>query len=151
LIVKLSREVEAMMKRMVLVGAIAAALAASTAFAQSSRAAANLGTVHIAKKVMADGKPLAPGTYQVRATDDAPKPGTGQDPNGEKYVEFLRGGKVVAREVATIVPASDISKIAKKNPPKAGTSRTELLKGGDYYRVWINKSGTNYIINLPTS
>jgi len=139
------------MKRMVLVGAIAAALAASTAFAQSSRAAANLGTVHIAKKVMADGKPLAPGTYQVRATDDAPKPGTGQDPNGEKYVEFLRGGKVVAREVATIVPASDISKIAKKNPPKAGTSRTELLRGGDYYRVWINKSGTNYIINLPTS
>jgi len=139
------------MKRMVLVGAIAAALAASTAFAQSSRAAANLGTVHIAKKVMADSKPLAPGTYQVRATDDAPKPGTGQDPNGEKYVEFLRGGKVVAREVATIVPASDISKIAKKNPPKAGTSRTELLRGGDYYRVWINKSGTNYIINLPTS
>jgi len=139
------------MKRMVLVGAIAAALAASTAFAQSSRAAANLGTVHIAKKVMADGKPLAPGIYQVRATDDAPKPGTGQDPNGEKYVEFLRGGKVVAREVATIVPASDISKIAKKNPPKAGTSRTELLKGGDYYRVWINKSGTNYLINLPTS
>ena len=139
------------MKRMVLVGAIATALAASTAFAQSSRAAANLGTVHIAKKVMADGKPLAPGTYQVRATDDAPKPGTGQDPNGEKYVEFLRAGKVVAREVATIVPASDISKIAKKNPPKPGTSRTELLKGGDYYRVWINKSGTNYIINLPTS
>jgi hypothetical protein len=141
-----------MMKRMVLVGAIAAALAASTAFAQtSSRAAGNLGTVHIAKKVMADGKPLAPGTYQVRATDDAPKPGTGQDPNGEKYVEFLRGGKVVAREVATVVPAGDISKIAKKNPPKPGTSRTELLKGGDYYRVWINKGGTNYIINLPTT
>ena len=139
------------MKRMVFVAAIAAALAASTAFAQGSRAAANLGTVHIAQKVMADGKPLAPGTYQVRATDDAPKPGTGQDPNGEKYVEFLRGGKVVGREVATIVPASDISKIAKKNPPKAGTSRTELLKGGDYYRVWINKGGTNYIINLPTT
>jgi hypothetical protein len=137
---------------MVLVGAIAGALAASTAFAQgSNRAAANLGTVHIAKKVMADGKPLAPGTYQVRATDDAPKPATGQDPNGEKYVEFLKGGKVVAREVATVVPASDIGKIAKKNPPKPGTSRTELLKGGDYYRVWINKGGTNYIINLPTA
>ena len=139
------------MKRMVLVGAIAAALAASTAFAQTSARAANLGTVHIAKKVMADGKPLAPGTYQVRATDDAPKRGTGQDPNGEKYVEFLKGGKVVAREVATVVPASDIGKIAKKNPPAPGTSRTELLKGGDYYRVWINKGGTNYIINLPTA
>ena len=27
---------------------------------------------------------------------------------------------------------------------------TELLKGGDYYRVWINRGGTNYLINLPT-
>ena len=25
----------------------------------------------------------------------------------------------------------------------------EMLKGGDYYRVWINKGGTNYIVNLP--
>src|ERR1041384_8624708 len=135
------------MKRLVLVGALAGALAATTACAQT-RNANTLGTVHIAKKVMADGKPLAPGTYQVRATDDAPKAGAGQDPNGEKYVEFLRGGKVVGREVATIVPSSEISKIAKKSPPKPGTSRAELLKGGDYYRVWINKAGTPYIINL---
>jgi hypothetical protein len=137
------------MKRLVLVGALAGALAATTAFAQTS--GANLGTVHIAKKVMADGKPLAPGTYQVRATDDTPKPGTGQDPNGEKYVEFVRGGKVVGREVATVVAPSDIAKIAKKSPPKPGSSRTELLKGGDYYRVWINKGGTHYIINLATN
>ena len=140
------------MKRLVLVGALAGAFAATTAFAQtgSSKAGNSLGTVHIAKKVMADGKPLAPGTYTVRATDEAPKPGTGQDPNGEKYVEFLQGGKVVGREVATVVPSSDISKVAKKNPPKPGTSRAELLKGGDYYRVWINKGGTHYIINLAT-
>jgi hypothetical protein len=136
------------MKRLVLVGALAGALAATTAFAQTSNA--NLGTVHIAKKVMADGKPLPAGTYTVRATDDMPKPGAGQDPNGEKYVEFLRGGKVVGREVATVVPSSDIGKIAKKTPPKPGTSRAELLKGGEYYRVWINKGGTHYIINLAT-
>ena len=136
------------MKRLVLVGALAGALAATTAFAQTS--GASLGTVHIAKRVMADGKPLAPGTYQVRATDESPKPGTGQDPNGEKYVEFVRGGKVIGREVATVVASSDIGKIAKKSPPKPGTSRTELLKGGEYYRVWINKGGTHYIINLAT-
>ncbi|HZR22144.1 MAG TPA: hypothetical protein VFA59_01075 [Vicinamibacterales bacterium] len=136
------------MKRLILVGALAGALSATTAFAQTS--GGNLGTVHIAKKVMADGKPLAAGTYTVRATDDTPKPGTGQDPNGEKYVEFLKGGKVVGREVATVVPSTDIGKIAKKNPPKPGQSRTELLKGGDYYRVWINKGGTHYIINLAT-
>ena len=136
------------MKRLVLVGALAGALAATTAFAQMSNA--NLGTVHIAKKVMADGKPLPAGTYTVRATNDAPQPATGQDPNGEKYVEFMRGGKVVGREVATIVSGSDITKIAKGKPPKPGSSRAELLKGGDYYRVWINKGGTHYIINLAT-
>lgn len=139
------------MKRLVFVGALAGALAATTAFAQTARTGGNnLGTVHIARKVMADGKPLPAGTYSIRATDDAPQPATGQDPNGDKYVEFVRGGKVVGREVATIVPSSDISKIAKKSPPKPGTSRAELLKGGEYYRVWINKGGTHYIINLAT-
>ncbi|HZP48228.1 MAG TPA: hypothetical protein VFB07_06835 [Vicinamibacterales bacterium] len=139
------------MKRLVLVGALASALAATTAFAQTGRANGNnLGTVHIARKVMADGKPLPAGTYNVRATDEAPQPATGQDPNGEKYVEFLKGGKVVGREVATVVPSAEISKIAKEKPPAAGASRAELLKGGDYYRVWINKGGTHYIINLAT-
>ncbi len=135
------------MKRLVLVGALAGALAATTAFAQTG---ANIGTVHIPKKVMADGKPLAAGTYQVRATDESPsQPAPGQDPSSEKYVEFMRGGKVVGREVATVVPASEIGKIAKGKRPKANSSLVEMLKGGDYWRVWINKGGTNYIINMP--
>jgi len=24
-----------------------------------------------------------------------------------------------------------------------------MLKGGDYWRVWINRGGNNYIINMP--
>jgi len=135
------------MKRLVLAGAVISLFAANAAFAQSGN---TLGTVHIAKKVMADGKPLTPGTYQVRLTNDAPKPGVGQAPDAEKYVEFVKGGKVVAREVATVISADEISKIAKGAKPKAGQVRAELLKGGDYYRVWINKGGSNYLINLPT-
>jgi len=100
---------------------------------------------------MADGKPLAPGTYQVRLTNDAPKPAVGQAPDAEKYVEFVKGGKVVAREVATVISAEDISKVAKGKKHARNGSSTELLKGGDYYRVWINHGGTNYLINLPTS
>jgi hypothetical protein len=137
------------MKRSVLVGALVGALAASTAFAQSMSGNTSLGTVHIAKKVMADGKPLAPGTYQVRLTSDAPKPATGQAPDSEKYVEFVKGGKSVGREVATVVSSEDIGKIAKGAKPKPGTSKFEMLKGGDYWRVWINKGGTHYLINLP--
>jgi len=148
------------------------ALAAGTAFAQtpapktdtparkartSSRsmsadtpaAGASLGTVHLTKNVMADGKPLPAGTYQVRLTDDEPKPAVGESPNAEKYVEFVRGGKVVGREVATVVSAADIGSIAKGKKPKANSSVVEMLKGGDYLRVWINRGGNNYIINMP--
>ena len=62
---------------------------------------------------MADGKPLAAGTYQVRLTGDEPKPGPGQSPEAERYVEFVRGGKVVAREVATVIPAADIDRSSR--------------------------------------
>jgi hypothetical protein len=134
------------MNRLVFVGALVGALAASAAFAQGTT---TLGTVHIAKKLMADGKPLPAGTYQVRLTTDEPKAAAGQSPNAERYVEFVKGGKIAGREAATVVSAEDIGKIAKGARPKAGTSRVELLKGGDFWRVWINKGGTNYIINLP--
>ena len=138
------------MKRLVLVGAVLGAFAASSAYAQAQGSNTVLGTVHLAKKAMADGKALAPGTYQIRLTGDAPKPGVGQAPDAEKYVEFVRGGKVVAKEVATVIPRDEIGKVAKGKTPAPGTSKVELLKGGDYYRVWLNKGGTNYLINLPT-
>jgi hypothetical protein len=136
------------MKRLVLVGALIGALATGTAYAQQN-ANTSLGTVTLGKKVMADGKPLPAGTYQVRLTSDAPKPGVGQAPDAEKYVEFVKGGKVVGREVATVVSAEDIAKIAKGKKPARNSASVELLKGGDYYRVWINRGGTNYIINMP--
>jgi hypothetical protein len=162
---------EAMMNRLVLVGTLMGALTAGAAFAQTPAtttdkparkarpaqaasmgmpaAGASLGTVHIVKSVMADGKPLPAGTYQVRLTSDEPKPAVGQSPDAERYVEFMRGGKVVGREVATVVGAADIGSIAKGHKPKANSSVVEMLKGGDYYRVWINRGGNNYIINMP--
>jgi hypothetical protein len=137
------------MKRLVFTGALVGVLAAATAFAQSGNT--TLGTIHLGKKVMADGKPLAAGTYQVRLTSDEPKPGVGQSPDAEKWVEFDKAGKVAGREVATVISSADIAKVAKGKKPGANSSSVELLKGGDYYRVWINKGGNNYLINLPTS
>ena len=137
------------MKRFVLVvlaSALAGALGVARVAAQSGT---SLGTVHVTKKVMADGKPLPAGTYQVRLTTEEPKPAVGQTPSAERWVEFVKGGKVAGREVATIVPADEMGAIAKGKKPKANASSVELLKGGDYLRVWINRGGTNYIINLP--
>jgi hypothetical protein len=158
---------------MVLVGALVGAFAASTAFAQTKDKAGQghttpktqpgtgpavtapegqmaLGTVHIPKAVKADGKALAAGTYQVRLTADNASPAAaGQTASLERWVEFVKGGKVAGREVVTIIPQSEIDKVQKDTPPKANSSKVETLKGGDYVRVWIHKGGNHYLVHFP--
>jgi len=111
-----------------------------------------LCSVHIPKGVKADGKPLAAGTYQVRVTTDAPSQAApGESPGLERWAEFLKGGKVVGREVVTIVPQAEIKNVEKDTPPKANGAKVETLKGGDYVRLWINKGGNHYLVHFPTA
>jgi hypothetical protein len=122
-----------------------------TAATSVPEGAATLGTVRITRKVTADGKPLAPGSYQVRLTAEEAKPEVaGQDEKLERWVEFTQRGQVRGREVVSIVPGSEIAQVAEGTPPRSGGSKVELLKGNDYLRVWINRSGTHYLIHLPT-
>jgi hypothetical protein len=73
-----------------------------------------LGSVHIPKSVKADGKPLAAGTYQVRLTQQNATPDAkGETASSERWVEFVKGGKVEGREVVTIIPGSEISQVQK--------------------------------------
>ena len=75
-----------------------------------------LGSVRIPRSVKADGKDLKAGTYQVRLTAQAASPAVpGQ--TMERWVEFVQGGKVVGREVVTIVPQSEIELVQKDTPP----------------------------------
>jgi hypothetical protein len=139
------------MKQALMAAALAATLGLPVALSAQT-AGTSLGSVTLNKKVMADGQPLAPGTYQVRLTADMPKPAAGQSPDAERYVEFVRGGKVVGREVATVVPGAEVGPIAKGDKlPAPGGSRVELLKGNVYLRVWINRGGTHYFIHLPVT
>jgi hypothetical protein len=109
----------------------------------------NLGTVNIPRAVKANGEALPAGAYQVRVTETPATPqAPGQTPQYERWAEFLRGGKVVGREVVTIVPASDIKEVAEMTPPPSGGSRAEVLKGGDYLRLWINRGGNHYLIHF---
>jgi hypothetical protein len=160
------------MKRMVLVGALVGAFAASTAFAQTKDKGVGhtapkpqpatgpavtapegqmaLGSVHIPKSVKADGKALAAGTYQVRLTPQTAMPDAkGQTASLERWVEFVKGGKVAGREVVTIIPQSEIDKVQKDAPPHANSAKVETLKGGDYVRLWINKGGNHYLVHFP--
>ena len=108
-----------------------------------------LGPVRIAKAVKADGQSLAAGTYQLRVTErEASPPAPGQTPQYERWAEFLQGGQVKGREVVTIVPQSDIGQVAEDRPPRPGAYRAEVLKGGDYYRLWFNKGGNHYLVHF---
>jgi len=111
-----------------------------------------LGSVRIPRTVKADGKDLKAGTYTVRLTaQDAAPAAAGI--TMERWVEFVQGGKVVGREVASIIPASEV-KDTQPGPdlpgkaPKAG-ARVDMLKGGEYLRVWITRAGVQYLIHLP--
>src|SRR4051812_38885417 len=111
-----------------------------------------LGSVRIPRNVKADGKDLKAGTYTVRLTaQDASPSVAGQ--KMERWVEFVQGGKVAGREVASVIPADEV-KDTQPGPdlpgkaPKAGT-RVDMLKGGEYLRVWISRGGVQYLIHMP--
>lgn len=155
------------MKQAVLAVMVAGALATTGPFAVDSTAAArpsprlqagapggevDLGSVRIGRRVLADGRPLADGTYQLRLTAQEARPdAAGADAALERWVEFIEAGVVKGREVVSIVPADEIRDVAKANPPAPGTSRVEVLKGDEYLRIWVNRGGVHYLIHLPVT
>jgi len=124
---------------------------AKPATGQPGAAQARLGTISLPRNVMADGKPLPAGTYQLRLTGEEASPTPpGQTPGAERWVEFLRGGKVVGRELATVVPDSEIAQIAEGHgKPARNGQRVDLLKAQKYWRVWMHRGNTHYLIHLP--
>jgi hypothetical protein len=121
----------------------------TTDAANAATSAMTLGSVHIPAAVKADGKDLPAGTYTVRLTaDEAKGDAKGASETLERWVEFVKGGKVAGREVVSIVPANESKLVQKDTPPPSGGSKVQTLKGGDYTRVWINKGGTYYLVHL---
>jgi len=117
--------------------------------AKETPQAVTLGTVHIPTAVKADGKPLPAGTYQVRMTPDEAKPDAkGASPVLERWVEFVKGGKVEGREIASIIPHEELRMVQKDVAPGAGGSKVQVLRGGEYMRVWINHDGKHYLLHL---
>lgn len=123
---------------------------AGQATAAKVAAGTRLGTVRIPRRVLANGEALPAGSYQLRVTDETAKPASGQTPEAERWVEFLQGGKVRGRELASVVPDSEIAQVAEGTArPARGGHRVDLLKAQKYWRVWVNKGGNNYLIHLP--
>jgi hypothetical protein len=108
----------------------------------------SLGSVRVPQRVMANGEPLAAGTYTLRVSNEKVAPVVGQSPEGETWVEFVQGGQVRGRELASVVPAADVKAVAEGSLPAPGTARVEMLKGAEYVRIWINRAGTHYLVHL---
>ena len=126
-------------------------LAAGPALAHHS--ASMLGTVRIAQPVMAGGKMLPAGTYEIRDTGEHVTPLPGQSADGQTYVEFVANGMVMARDVAELM---------QDQPGPVGTSgdtsgrtssrpRVEMLRGGDFMRVSMSRGAERLLIHLPVS
>lgn len=142
------------MQQMWVVGILAATLSMGTANAQEVPAGEQaLGTISLPRSVMADGKPLAAGSYQVRLTGQSAQPTVaGQRADLNRWVQFVRGGEVRGREIVTVIPAGEMKDLNSSGTgprPGARSSRVEMLKGNDYLRVWINRGGVAYLIHMP--
>lgn len=126
-------------------------LLAQPVMAGAQTEAQSLGSVTVSRRVTANGQPLAPGTYTLRLLPEELSKVVGQTPAESRWVEFVRGGKVVAREVATVVTGDELAALRKKwgAGPASGSSKTEVLKGNDYLRIWVNRRGTHVLVHLP--
>lgn len=147
------------MKALALGLAFVALMTAMRATAQTSHfgsvrcdpEAPTFSNIRVPQAVLADARPLAAGTYQVRITTQHPEPAVGQSATASCWVEFLKDGAIVAREIASAISSEEIGTVAKGPSPGVNQSRVDVLKGGEYVRVWINSAGTNYLINLAVA
>ena len=141
--------------------ALAAALLVGQLQAQSSTAAsaptssasaqALAQSVRIPSGVRANGQSLPAGVYTLRVSNDPVAPVVGQGPESARWVEFVQGGQVRGKELASVVAPADVKAVAKRTPPAEGRGIVHVLRGADYIRVWVNSSGSQYLVHLSAS
>ena len=107
----------------------------------------SLGMVHIAEPVMAGGTALEPGVYEMRDTGEHRTALPGQSAESMVWVEFIANGKVVARDGAEILSASDqtVGTAGRTSTPRA---RVERLKDNEFVRISTYRDGSRYLIYL---
>jgi hypothetical protein len=136
-----------MVRLLVLVLLVGGGLTVSSSIV-AAQTGESLGTVRLPRSVMANGQPLAAGTYAARLSTETASPVVGQPVDSTRWVEFVTDGQVRGRELATVVAPADVKQVAKGTPPAQGTARVQTLRGGEYLRVWLNRAGTQYLIHL---
>ena len=121
----------------------------ASAQATSSTTTANeVVSVRIPVAVLADGKPLPPGQYNLRLTVRQP-PQPGQSAGAQQAVEIIAGGNVVARETAEVLRDDDLPPVGASSQSVQNGTRVEMLKGGEFLRISMKRDGARYLVYLP--
>jgi hypothetical protein len=138
------------MSRLLLSCGVAAIFGASSVWAHHTMPGRTHPTVTITQQVMIDGKPLAPGTYQIWVSAERPDVGAGAPSEGQRVVEFARNNQSVARTIAEVFPSR--SREAVGTSGNSGTARAsaQLLRGGEFLRVSFSDAEGRFLIHLPT-
>ena len=124
---------------------------ASPAPTSSVGAQALAQSVRIPAGVRANGQSLPAGVYTLRVSSDPVAPVVGQGPDSARWVEFVQGGQVRGKELASVVAPADVKAVAKRTPPAEGRGIVHVLRGAEYIRVWVNHGGTQYLVHLTAS
>jgi hypothetical protein len=107
-------------------------------------------TVNITQPVLAGGQPVAPGRYELIVTDESPERQSGQANESQRWVEFVRNGMVVARELAEVFPHAE-TPVGTSSASGAPRAVVQKLKADDFVRVSVNASNARYLVYLPLS
>jgi hypothetical protein len=138
------------MSRLLLSCAVAGLFGVTSAWAHHTMPGRTHPTVTITQSVMADGKPLAAGTYEIWITNERPDVGAGAPSEAQRVVEFAQNNQVVARTIAEVFPRRGGEAVGTSGNTGAGRARVEMLKSGEFVRVSINDAAGRFLIHLPT-
>lgn len=134
-----------------LAGLMAAVALAGSSTLVAQTGSQSLGSVRLPKAVTANGQNLAAGSYTVRASADPVPAVVGLAPDATTWVEFVQGGQVRGKELASVVKGEAVAAVVADAPPASGSSKVQMLKGNDYLRVWINRGGTHYLVHFAVA
>jgi hypothetical protein len=120
---------------------------------QAHHAASSLGSVRLAQPATVGSTTLQPGTYEIRLTGEHVKPLAGQSEESGQYVEFVMNGTVAAKAAAEVI-GSSTGAVGTSGATSGATggvasrARVEMLRGGEFLRISMNKGGERFLIHL---
>ena len=105
----------------------------------------------VPRAVTADGKAAAGRELHRRVTAEVAKPeAVGQTEELQRWVGVPAEGRGQGTRSRQHRPGRGSQGGREGRSPGGGGSKVQMLRGNEYLRVWFNRGGNHYLINLAT-